>query len=734
MDGWDSMPKRMTKRAKTDTRTISPDKYAPKGFKDEQSYLEDMRKRFSTDISADSDNREAALEDSLFVAGDQWDAQVKARRERENKPVMTVNRLPAFIGQVVGNRRMNETVIKVTPDIGGNKKTAQLRQGLIRGIEKVSRADRAYNNAFQNAVICGIGNFQLSVDYAYDDVFEQDICIKPVNNPLAVVWDANSVEPTGADAEHCYIIEEVAKADFDTAYKGASTGDLEYDSGLTENIAGGWYEDSTIRVVHHWAMQYEKRILWLMMDGDVRDVTDIDPVEKDELLAEVVIDDKTGEPYSRESWRSSCTLHICTGTTILEGPYTLPIKRVPVFRVPGWEIDTAYDRQRFGIVRFAKDPQRMHNYWRSVIVEKLMLTPKAPWVASDEAVKGREEQWRNAHLSNDSLLVYNGEAATPPQRTPPAQMEGALIQEAGMSSQDMKDVTNLHEASMGMTSNEVSGKAILARQKMGEIGSVVFLDNLDMAIEQCGGVINDLIPTVYDTERVVKTIDVDEFGTEQEQLQLINSEVSEDSIDITVGKYTVTAHTGPSQVTRRLEAAEGMLNMVNAMPDFMQVAAPEIVEAQDWPGAGKIAKRLRTKLGMVEEEDMSDEEKQAAQAAAAQAQKQQQMQEAAFMMELEEKKSKAALNNANAMKAEGQIKAAVVDMVVALQRVQNETDRVELDAIDLAAKIESMDVNDGRSVVQLALELMEIETAPIIGELQNDLGDTGQPTGSTGPV
>lgn len=723
--------KRNTKRSEKTTRKMAREKYTPKGYESADYFLEDLRKSFAADISADEDNRNAALEDSLFVAGEQWDDTIKQRRLREKKPCLTINRLPAFVGQVVGNRRMNETTIKVTPDVGGNKQAAQLRQGLIRSIEKTSRADRAYNNAFQNAVICGIGNFQLAVEYAYDDVFEQDIRIKPVNNPLAVVWDKNSIEPTGADAEHCYVIEEVSAADFKAAYPNGKQGDLEYDSGISQNVGGGWYEDNMIRVVHHWQMRYEERELWLMLDGDVRDVTNLTPNEKDALLADVVIDPDTEEPYSRPSLRSFAVLHVCTGTDILEGPYELPIKRVPVFRVPGWEIDTAYSRQRFGVVRFAKDPQRMHNYWRSVIVEKLMLTPKAPWVASDEAVKGREQEWRHAHLSNDTLLVYNGEAAAPPTRVPPAQLEPALIQEASMASQDMKDVTNIHEATLGQTSNEVSGRAILARQRVGELGSIVFQDNLDMAIEECGRTINDLIPVVYDTERVVKVIDVDEFGTEAEDLRVINSEVDDDSIDVTVGKYSVTVYSGPSQVTRRLDAQEGMLNMVNAMPQFMQVAAPEIVEAQDWPGAGKIAKRLRKALGMMEDpDDMTPEEQQAAQAAAEQAQKQAMMQEAAFKADLDEKTSKARLNAANAMKAEADAKSAVVNMAVSLQRVQNETDRVELDAAELAAKIESMDVNDGRTVVQLALELLDIETAPQIGELQNVSGQSG--TGSTG--
>jgi len=705
------MVKRNSKRSEKKARNVSKKKYIPDGFDTEQEFLENMRKGFSVDISADEGNRQAALEDSLFVAGEQWDDTIKARRIREKKPVLTINRLPAFIGQLVGNRRMNETQIRVTPDVGGNKDVAHLRQGIIRSIEKTSRADRAYNNAFQNAAICGIGNFGLAVEYAFDDVFERDARIYEIPNPLAVVWDANSVEPTGADAERAYIIEEVDQADFEKVYKNKETGDLEYDSGISQNIGDGWYEEGKIRVVHYWQMEYEERTLVLMLNGDVVDVTDMRGSELREIFENMVLDEDTNEPYMRKTLRSKAVCHICTGNSILEGPIELPIKRLPVFRVPGWEIDTAYSRQRFGVVRFAKDPQRMHNYWRSVIVEKLMLTPKAPWVASDAAVEGREKEWRNAHLSNDTLLVYNGSAGQAPTRTAPAQVESALIQEAGMAAQDMKDVTNIHEASLGMTSNEVSGKAILARQKMGEIGSVIYLDNLDMAIEECGRVLNDLIPVLYDTPRVVKIIDVDEFGSEQEKLAVINGETEEEP-DVTVGKYTVTVHTGPSQVTRRLEASEGMLNMVNAMPDLMQVAAPEIVEAQDWPGAGKIAKRLKAKLGMTDPEDMTPEEQQAAAAAQEAQKRQEQMQEAAFMAELAEKQAKTAEANARAEKARAEVRKMVMDIINDRQRVQNETDRVEIDAVEVAARIESLDINDGATVIEIANRIMEMENSP----------------------
>lgn len=699
-----------TKRTDEAARNVAKKKYVPTNYGSAEDFLSEMRANFRNGVDADRDNRDAALEDLLFVAGQQWDEQVKARRQRENKPCMTVNRMPAMVGQVIGNRRMNEAVIKVTPDVGGDKEVAQIRQGLIRSIEKTSKADRAYNNAFQNTVMCGIGNFGVSVDYAYDDVFDQDIKVYTIPNALAVVWDDQSSDPTGADAEFCFVVEEMDKDGFEKLYPDAVIGDLyDSDSALTSHFNDSWMTEDTVRVVHYWQMKYEDRELWLMTDGRAVDVTDYEDEQLDALLVDVALDEATGEPYSRMTRRSKAVCHICTANSILEGPVELPIKRVPVFRIPGWEIDTGFSKQRYGLVRWMKDPQRMLNYWRSIVVEKLMLTPKAPWVASKEAIAGYEREWRNAHLSNDTVLIYNGDAGSVPSRTPPAQMETALIQESAMSAQDMKDVTNIHEATMGMTSNEVSGRAILARQKMGEVGSVIFLENEKLALEEAGAVINDLIPVVYDVERTIKIIDVEETGDEQERLVAINSVVDEDSVDITTGKYTITVHTGPSQVTRRLEAQEGMLNMVNAMPELMQIAAPEIVEAQDWPGASKIAKRLRKQLGQQDEGDMSPEEQQAAQQAALAAQKQEQMAEAMFTAELQEKQAKALEMQARAEKAKAEIRKMAMETVIEMRRVANEEDKTEIDAVKVAAEIEAMDINGGATAIEIARKILEME-------------------------
>ena len=127
-------------------RKTKPDIDLPAGFKDEAGFLSYMRKEFYDDIQADRLNREAGLEDIRFTIGDQWDSIVKARREAARKPVITVNRMPAFVGQIIGQRRQSETTINFIPDNGGTVVVARIREGLMRSIQKDSRADVAYDD------------------------------------------------------------------------------------------------------------------------------------------------------------------------------------------------------------------------------------------------------------------------------------------------------------------------------------------------------------------------------------------------------------------------------------------------------------------------------------------------------------------------------------------------------------------------------------------------------------
>lgn len=658
----------------------------PDDFESEHDFLAHVRKTFDADLEADEQNRQEAVEDMRFVAGEQWDPAVEQRRRAANKPTLKINRLPAYVAQLVGNRRMNETGIRVQPDSGGDKKVAEVREGLIRSIQKNSRAQHAYDTAFQQVVIGGLGNFQVHLDYAHDDVFEQDIRIAAIPNPLSVVWDRASVDPTGSDAEHVFVVDMLPRDEFKRRYPKADAG--EWNADLSQSRHGYGNTADGVQVLSFWRMRSKQRTVALLKNGAVEDVTDLPPEE----WFDAVATGSNGEPLVRDVQRKYAQLYLCSSHDILAGPYDLPVQRVPVFRVPGWELFIEGDRFRWGLIRFARDPQRLHNYWRSTIAEKLVGSPKAKWIAADTAVEGYQQQWRESHLSDDPLLVYNANSGAPPERVDPVQMEAALIQEAGLASQDIRDVLNIHEASLGMESNEVSGRAIMARQRVGEVGTVIYDDNLNAAIEECGKVINHLIPFVYDTPRTVKVLGAD---LRTEQLVRVNDDTDPGSVDITLGKYSATVTTGPSYTTRRVESREEMMAMVNAMPQTMAVAADKIVEAQDWPGAAEIARRLRTQLpaGMVSEQDMDEAQLQQQQAAAQRAQAQAELQQQLLQLEIADKQADLALKQigvaekqAKIVEAQARAQQAIAtaekvlsEVGVAQEKVEVERERRQID-------------------------------------------------------
>lgn len=673
-------------QAQGDASAKRPKIKLPVGYENDAQFLQEMRLMFSDDIQSDRLNREAAIEDLKFVVGDQYDDITRARRESARKPVLTINRLPAFVAQILGSRRLNETDIKVAADSQGAKQVAKVREGLIRSIQKVSSAKVAYDNALAGAVMCGIGNFGVELVECDDDALgEQNINIFSIPDHLSVLWDRQSRDPTGKDATRVFLVENMSQQQFYQTWPWATPSDVTTDYNIRGDLRmSGWVSIEDCRVVEYWRMRKHKRMLAALIDGSTVDITD----EEDPItLLKIATNPKTGAPIIREVMRPYAQMYICSGTDILEGPYELPISRPPVFRVPGWEVSVAEWRHRWGLTRFLKDPQRLHNYWRSVIAERLMQTPRAVWVAPDSAVEGREQQWRNSHLSDDPLLVYNARAGAPPTRVNPAQLEEALMGESETSAQDIKDVSNIHEANLGMPSNEVSQVAIMARQRVSDTGTIIYHDNLAMAQEQAGIVMNQLIPLVYDTPRVIKIVGADDT----EEMQAINQFNNPRSIDITVGKYSVTCGVGPSYATKRIEQSANMLGMAQSMPQIIGTAADIIVESQDWPDADRIAARIRNAMppGMLTPQEMSPQQIQAAQQHAQAAQTAQGIQQATATANYLKINSDALLNAARARNFAAEAANQPQKMDMDIMKTTSELTHTEyqdrLDALRIAA-------------------------------------------------
>lgn len=646
--------------------------YVPEGWKTADEFLNHARYLYDADAGYDRQNRDWALEDLKFAAGDQWDEEVKKSRESLNRPCLTINVLPQFIGQVIGDRRMNKTNVKVRPFKDGSQVVADVRSGLIKSIELYSRAERVYDAVCEDQVTCGIGNFRIDMEYASNDVFDQDIFIRQIPNPLAVVWDRMSVDPTGRDARHCFVTDTLPRDVYDRMYPDTPCPSELSDSTM---VSQGWFANDVVRLTEFWELIEKPAKFALMLDGSVEDVTG---KPEEEYYDRLWRNPTTGEVKVRNSYRTYARMHLITGFAILGEAYELPLTRLPIIRAEGRTIRVGDDRVRFGLVRYAKDSQRLKNYWRSVAAETIALAPKAQWIASDDAVEGREDAFRESYKTGDPLLIYNKNAANPPQRVDPAAIPAALLQEAAMNQQDIKDTTGLHDASLGIRSNEVSGKAIQARQSEGDIATVIYHDNLNQAILEGGDVINQLIPLAYDAMRIVRVVGDDD----KHKLMKINDPDDDDSPDITLGKYDVVLDTGPSFMTQRLEAQEAMMTLIQTAPDLMGVIGDLVAKNMDWPGAHEIAERLKKTMppeltkeeGDAEQDGMPGGEGGEGQPNPEQMMQMMQMQEAQSQLEqqaalreieLAEAAAKARQAEANAIAAEAKARQAEADAAAA---------------------------------------------------------------------
>lgn len=551
--------------------------YVPEGYSSKEEFLEDMRAEYQLDLDFDRVNRENALEDKKFTAGEQWDPIVL--EQRKGLPCLVINSVPQFIAQLVGDWRENKRGVKILPSEENDKDKADIRADLIRSIEYQSRADRVYANAFESAVQCGDGAFRVAVEYSRNDVFDQDLFVRPIDDALSVVWDRLSVDPTGRDARHCFVDDLIPTRDFEKKWPHARPSELSQRV-YTQMVGRRWIEPDGVRITEYWRMVERDRFLVLFEDGSVRFVDN----NLDDLI------EKHGAPVkTRIAPCSYAQMHLVTGFDILAGPYEYQLTRLPIIRLTGRVVNVAGQRVRYGLVRFMKDSVRLRNFWRSVAAEQLGYAPKAQWIAPQSAVEGIEDQFRKAHLSRDPLLVYNDDAISPPERLAPPPMQTALHNEAEINVQDMKDVTGIHDASLGIKSNETSGRAINARQREGDVASITYYDNGNDAVLEAGDVINQLISQIYDGTRIVRIVGEDE----KIKFLRINDPNDPASPDMSVGKYDVALSTGASYTTRRVEAAQAMMDAVQVWPQLLQVAGDLVAKAQDWPGADDLAERLK---------------------------------------------------------------------------------------------------------------------------------------------
>lgn len=580
----------------------------------DEKIVKEAQRRFDICAKWENDSRLRFIEDVKFANGDadnlwQWD--VNARNARgygtiDERPCLTINKVRQHCLNIINDAKQNKPSVKVKPvGNGATYDAAQIFEGICRHIEYISNAQAAYDTATTFQVQGGIGWVRLTTDYPdyNDQSFDQEIFIRRVKDPLTIYLDPDIKEADGSDARYGFVFDDMSREVFKEKYPRYA--DKVGKSPL--QVSNDWLREDQVRVAEYYRVieKEDKLVAYVGPDG-ARVIKARSKMEEAEY--KTAIDDP--QTKERDIMDRKVEWYLIAGETIVERSIWAG-RYIPLIRVIGEETVIGGQLDRKGHTRAMKDPQRLANYWYSAATEHVALQSKTPYIGPMAAFENLETYWDSANTVNHSWLPYNqyddkGMKLDPPQRQAPPIMADAYIKGLALAGQEIREVSGQFEADLGMKSNERSGVAIQQRQRQGDNATYHYIDNLALAIRFLGKQLIDLIPKIYDTARVVKIMGED--GVEHEvkvdpSLQEAFMAQRQENIDnITsifnpsVGRYDVEADIGPAYATRRQEEFDALSRLMEKNEKLMQVAGDLLFKAADFPGADKVARRIRATI------------------------------------------------------------------------------------------------------------------------------------------
>jgi predicted NBD/HSP70 family sugar kinase len=521
-----------------------------KDITSDEKILETAVKRYHDCETPCSEIYRDALADIEFSAGEQWEGDMV--KDREGRPCLVENRLSGMIHQVCNEQRQNRPMMRVTPvDDTTDPTTAEVINGLLRHIQYSSSSETAVDTAFDNAVRGGIGWYRVLTDYIDDQSFEQQILIKRIEDIASVKIPFHLChEIDCSDMPYAFIESRISKDEFEAQFP-----DAEEENWQNMLSSGdGWITNDGVRICEYLTIDKKPKKLYKLISGEIVDVVS---------EGEIAISE-------RDTFERVINWYKITATQVLS-KNKIPGKWIPLIPVIGEEIFVKGKRQFHSLTRNARDPQKMLNYWRSAETERIALAPKQKFIVAANQIENYEQEWSLANKSNDPVLHYNpiiegGTLVPPPHQLAPTQIDMAIVNAAKESIDAIKATTGIFDASMGATSNERSGKAILARQREGDTSNYHFFDNAAKSMRHCCRVIVDMIPEVIDTARAIRILGDDM----KPKIAQVNQTSDNGKIyDLTTGRYDVMVETGPSYASKQQETIQNIRDLSQSDPNVI---------------------------------------------------------------------------------------------------------------------------------------------------------------------
>lgn len=562
---------------------------------------------------AEYDNRQMVREAEHFLhkRDGQWEPYILSRFS--GKPKYTFDESNPIVDDIMGEMQAAEFGIKVRPSgSSASMETAKLFDGIIRTIQNISKSKTVFMDAARAMVGTGMSGWRVVQAYRDDDSFQQDLLIRPIANFVDNVWfDTAATRRTMEDAQHCFVMTSMVKADYDKRFPQGSG--MSVGTNITQQVYD--YKKAHEVVIGEYLYRVKRnRELALMSDGSI--------YEMDEEF-ERVVDDmaKKGITIVRTRKRPYHDVYqrVFDGGGWLTGAKKTVFNFIPVVPVYGNFIISENKVIYRGIVESIRDAQRVINYANSRKIEEGALAPRGKvWMTKDQATSDDvRKSLRTLNTNMEPVQFYDFiDGQNPPQYMGAPESNPGLV-ETSMSAQNfIQRVSGTFDEARGAAPAHRSGEAVNLLQKKSDNPKRKWFAAVETAIEHTCRILVNAIPKVYDTQQEM-TLTGQDGSTEiitirKKVLDAESNEVVELN-DLSRGNYDVVCTSGPAFQSKQQETVTAINEMAAIDPTIMQLGADVLLSNIDAPGIDLLAERKRLQMvnaGLIPESQLKQSEKQ----------------------------------------------------------------------------------------------------------------------------
>ena len=543
-------------------------------------------------------NREQYNEYMDFVMGNQWKEDESKLFERYNKIPITVNKLGALTNHMLGEQRSNTPQLQIQPDDSVPEQTAQVRSALIKNISLNSDTDIVYQHAYFCSVIGGYGAAGVKTKYKDDYSFDQDIEIYKINDPTRAYWDVSAEDVSKIEGMYCGLRTRMSRKKFRGMYGKKTEQSIGADS-LNEDVSLNFADDDSITIYDDYERKYDTATIYQLSNEKIVDQDEFDDLDRMEIDGiEMLMYE--GSPVTilqqRDSPRYKVKFRKIAGDFILEES-DFTSQSLPIVFV---DQNSYWDKNGQQICRpffkDIKDTQRYLNYIATQSAYMLKVSRYDQFMVSRANVKSPDtlEAWRDPATYLGGLVYDESPNGNKPERLQPPELSQSLLTQYDRALMDIQSGTGLYNTQIGEMGNEVSGKAINARIQRGALATFVSRDALNRSITSIGKIVNEMIPQVYDSKRLMM-LKMDDGNTQpitlNEQADEYGMQINN---DMTTGRYNIRLVPGLSSEDQKQQAADSIQMVLQNDPTLFRLIGDLYVENLPLTNNIELRNRIRT--------------------------------------------------------------------------------------------------------------------------------------------